>query len=196
MEFFIQTLWLCRPEELESIHTCLLVVFFFFLIWYTSRTFWNLNICISPIPSCNSRSHIVTPVTFSVSAPVFRTFIRSCRGFLCPLRKRIFEWRLIQTWTHRCAYIQAHTGAWSADLARAGSLMQPHRTGPDLTLGTAHSWKLTVHVCQTFITCHLTLPSWCLFSRSYPALKSRSICLFCENVWVAERVRGGERVFD
>lgn len=192
MGFFIQTLRLCRTKELESSHT-----FAAFLDPIYLKDVLKLNICIPPLPSCNSWSHtVLTPVTFSVSAPVFRTFIRSSRGFLCPLRKHLCEWRLIRTWTHRCAYMQAHTGAWSVDLAQARSLMQPHRTGPDLTLGTAHSKKLTAHVCQDFHHLPPYLTKLCLFSRSYPALKSRSICLFCENVWVAGRVRGGERVFD
>lgn len=78
-----------------------------------------------------------------------------------------------------------------------------HRTWPELIINAASQkqagsnaqlsthLKSTVHVCQTFITCHRT-QSLNLFFHSYPSLNSQSICLFWENMWEAERVKRRE----
>lgn len=169
------------------------------------KDIWRLNICIPPIPSYNSQSHILlTHVTCYVSARV--AGLSAVLEAFCLYSERRGEhekclWLNIHPHVHHMytsMYIHAGTQKfgdiecrpWPGQIINAASQNQ---AGSNARIST--HLKLTVHVCQTFITCHRT-QSLYLFFRSYPSLKSQSICLFWENMWEAGRVKGWERLFD
>lgn len=189
-------LWLYCVEvrSSEPMHTvCLL----FHQIYLKDVFRWN--ICIPPVPSYNSQSHIVlTLITLCVSC-LYRTLICPLRG-LCLYSEIQWQqstkthlWLNIHPHKYTLMYIHSDMEKRRVDLAQARSLMQPHRTRSDAKQST--HLKLTVHVCQTFLSCHRT-QSLYLFFLSHPSLKSQSICLFSENVWEAGRIKWWESLFD
>ncbi len=121
----------------EPVHTYIQYMFAVFDLIYL-KDVWKWNICFPPIHSHNSQSHIaLTLVTFICVCPCYRIFIRACRGFLQGLWMNPY----LNMYTSMCIHAGAHRnmGTWFEDLARARSLMQPHRTRQDPMLSTEHT---------------------------------------------------------